>query len=154
MKIERFYYSDSKALEKMIEKQIEEEKQKMTEQERIQDKEQKLREAQAIMEKGNAMTNAMLKHIDQEKVKYFETMVQKALRVAEGMTLDVKIDSESGYMGTIEFTGEIIMVDGYLDKRVVREFRELMCSTEEIVVVPKNTQKVQISLYYMFAESL
>lgn len=152
MKIERFYYDESKAFDRMIEEKVEAEKQGMSEEERLRDKEQKLRGAQTIMEQGDKIIEIMRKNVSQEKVEYFEKMAKKALRVAEEMFLNVKIDSESGYMGVIEFTGEIILVNEYLDKRVIRDFRELMSSTEEIVIVPKHKEKVQITLWYSLAE--
>lgn len=147
MKIERFYYEESKVSDRLVEEEVEAKMWEMSEEERIRDKEQKLREAQDIAEMAEAKIDVKLKNISQERVEHFEKMAKKALRVAQVMFLNVEIDSEKGYVGTIEFTGNAMIMNEYLEKSVIQDFRDLMCSTEEIVIVPAD-KLMRIVFYY------
>ena len=147
MKMEKFYYEESKANNRFAEAEVKAELQEMSEEERIRDKEQKRRETQVIAEIAEKKIDVMLENISQERVEHFEKMAKKALRVARAMFLNVKIDSEKEYVGTIEFTGEIVTMNEYLEKNVIQDFRDLMCSTEDILIAPTN-KMVKIVLYY------
>ena len=147
MKIERFYYDESKMMDRLAEAEAGEEIKEMTEEEQIRDKEQKRREAQVIADIAETKIAKMLKNISQERVEYFEKMAKKALGVAKAMFLNVKIDSEKGYRGIIEFTGEAMIVHEYLEESVIQDFRDLMCSAEEIMIVPTE-KNVRIIFYY------
>lgn len=152
MKIERLYYDESKVSDKLIEAEVQAEIREMAEEEQIRDKEQKLREAQAIAEMAKNKVDLMLKNISQERVEHFEKMAKKALSVAQAMFLNVKIDSEKGYRGTIEFTGEAMIVNEYLEESVIQDFRDLMCSAEEVMIVPIE-KFVRIVFYYSLVQS-
>ena len=147
MKMEKFYYEESKVNNRSAEAEVKVETQEMSEEERIRDKEQKRREAQAIAEMVEKKIDVMLENISQERVEHFEKMAKKALCVAEAMFLNVKIESEKGYAGSIELTGEIVTMNEYLEKNVIQDFRDLMCSTEDILIAPTN-KMVKIVLYY------
>lgn len=151
MKVERFFYEESKAIDRLVEAEVEAEIREMTEEKQIRDNVQKLKEEQAIAEMAEKKIDVMLENVSQERVAYFEKMAEKAIGVAEAMFLNVKIDSEKGYVGTIEFTGEIMIINEFLEKNVIQDFRELMCSTEEILIVPIE-KLVRIIFYYRFSQ--
>ena len=151
MKVERFFYEESKAIDRLVEAEVEAEIREMTEEKQIRDNVQKLKEEQAIAEMAEKKIDVMLENVSQERVAYFEKMAEKAIGVAEAMFLNVKIDSEKGHVGTIEFTGEIMIINEFLEKNVIQDFRELMCSTEEILIVPIE-KLVRIIFYYRFSQ--
>ena len=91
--------------------------------------------------------DAKLNNISQERVKHFEKMAKKALHVAQELFLNVEIDSEKGYVGTIEFTGDAMIINEYVEESVIQDFRDLMCSTKEIMIVPAD-KLVKIVFYY------
>ena len=152
MKMERFYYDESKVKDKLVEEEVRAEIREMTEEEQIRNKEQKQREAQAIAETAEMNIDVMLNNISQERVEHFEKMAKKALSVARATLLNVKIDSEKGYRGTIEFTGEAMIVNAYLEESVIQDFRDLMCSAEEVMIVPIE-KFVRIVFYYSLVQS-
>lgn len=147
MKIERFYYAESRVSDRLAEAEVEAKLREMSEEEKNREKEQKRKEAQAISEMAEKNIDMMLKNISQERVEHFEEMAKKALRVAQAMFLNVEINSEKGYRGTIEFTGEAIVVNEYLEKSVIQDFLDLMCSAEEVMIVPIE-KYVRIIFYY------
>ena len=152
MKMERFYYDESKVKDKLVEEEVRAEIREMTEEEQIRNKEQKQREAQAIAETAEMNIDVMLNNISQERVEHFEKMAKKALSVARATLLNVKIDSEKGYRGTIEFTGEAMIVNAYLEESVIQDFRDLMCSAEEVMIVPIE-KFARIVFYYSLVQS-
>ena len=96
MKVERFFYEESKAIDRLVEAEVEAEIREMTEEKQIRDNVQKLKEEQAIAEMAEKKIDVMLENVSQERVAYFEKMAEKAIGVAEAMFLNVKIDSEKG----------------------------------------------------------
>ena len=147
MKIERFYYAESRVSDRLAEAEVEAKLREMSGEEKNREREQKRKEAQAISEMAEKNIDMMLKNISQERVEHFEEMAKKALRVAQAMFLNVEINSEKGYRGTIEFTGEAIVVNEYLEKSVIQDFLDLMCSAEEVMIVPIE-KYVRIIFYY------
>ena len=147
MKIRRLYYEESKISDRIIEEKVKAKMCKMSEEEQIRDKKQKLMEAQVIVEMAKMKIDAKLNNISQERVKHFEKMAKKALHVAQELFLNVEIDSEKGYVGTIEFTGDAMIINEYVEESVIQDFRDLMCSTKEIMIVPAD-KLVKIVFYY------
>lgn len=132
MKIRRLYYEESKMSDRIIEEKVKAKMCKMSEEEQIRDKKQKLMEAQVIVEMAKMKIDAKLNNISQERVKHFEKMAKKALHVA---------------VGTIEFTGDAMIINEYVEESVIQDFRDLMCSTKEIMIVPAD-KLVKIVFYY------
>ena len=152
MRIERYYYTQSKQELAEVDAEIKKIRAEMTDEEKAIEKKQNRQEAQALLQREDDRRRRTKRILNPERIQFFEKMAAMGVTLAEAISADLLAESKEEY-GKICLTTDFILFGEVVKNAGRNEWNYLMRMADDVLIHMRDGA-FQIEFYFDFFDEM
>ena len=152
MRIERYYYTQSKQELAEVDAEIKKLQAEMSDEEKAAEEKQNKLEAQALLEKEEDRRRRTKRILNPKRVQFFNKMAAMGNVLAEAISADLLAESKEEY-GEIRLTTDFILFSDVVKNAGRNEWNHLMRMADDVLIHMRDGA-FQIEFYFDFFDEM